>query len=50
MPCNSKTNGRRAKWAAIWESGVLTGEIYGTFDLVVFNIILDLQCIFALGA
>ncbi len=36
----SKAVGRIGKWGEIWDSVTLVTHIYGTFDLVVFNVIL----------
>ncbi len=40
MACNSKMAGRRAIRSEIWESGVIVTRIWGTFDLLVFKVIL----------
>ena len=40
MACKLKTALRRAKWFKIWESGVLVEHTLGTFDLVVFKVVL----------
>ena len=40
MACNSKTAHRRAKRSAIWDSWILVTYIRGTYDLIVFKVIL----------
>ena len=40
MVCNSKMADRRAKGSEIWDTGVVVGCIWGTFDLVLFKVIL----------
>ena len=41
MNCNSKTAGNIAKRSEIWDSGIRVECMGGTFDLLVFEIILD---------
>ncbi len=40
MSCNSKTARHRAKLSEIWDSWMLVTYTWGTYDLVVFNVIL----------
>ncbi len=40
MACNSKTARRRAKRSEIWDSWILVTYIWGTYDMVVFKVIL----------
>ncbi len=37
---NSKMAGRRAKWSEMWDSWILVTQIWATFDLVGFEVIL----------
>ncbi len=40
---NSKSAGRKAKWDEIWETGIILFVcIWGSFDLLVFKVILGL--------
>ena len=41
MSCNSKTAGHKVKWSKIWDSGVVVACIWGTFDFLPFNVILE---------
>ncbi len=38
MACNPRTAGHRAKWSNIWDSGISLTHIWGTYDLVVFEV------------
>ncbi len=42
MACNSKTPVRRGKLSEICYSGVVVVSLWGTFDLIAFNVILEL--------
>ncbi len=39
MVCNSKTASHRAKWSEIWESWVVVTCIWGSFNLLAFNLV-----------
>ncbi len=40
MACNSKTAGRRIIWSKIWDFQVVVIFIWGSVDLLLFNIVL----------